>query len=137
MEYSNIQLDDLPDEIILIIFKQMSNVEVLYSLSDVNQRLNRIVHDPAFASHLIFSNHYSNDFVFPLSVSMLDRFCSEIFSKISDKVQWLELAAPFIERILSFPKFPNLDRLCLFDLEIEYAKRLFIGKIYDSIIKIS
>lgn len=36
MEYSYIKMDNLPDEILLIILKELFNVEVLYSLIDVN-----------------------------------------------------------------------------------------------------
>ncbi|CAF3775906.1 unnamed protein product [Rotaria magnacalcarata] len=43
-----VQLDDLPDEILMYIFKKLCNGEVLYSLMDVNQRLDRIVHDTIF-----------------------------------------------------------------------------------------
>jgi hypothetical protein len=32
MKYSRIQLDDLPDEILIYIFRKLSNVEILYSL---------------------------------------------------------------------------------------------------------
>jgi hypothetical protein len=38
MEYSRIQLNDLPDEILMIIFKKLANADVLYSLSGVNKR---------------------------------------------------------------------------------------------------
>jgi hypothetical protein len=137
MEYSDVTLDNLPDEILLIIFKQMSNVEVLYSLSDVNQRLNKIVYDPVFTSHLIFSNHFSNNSITPLPTLMLDRFFFQIFPQIHDKIQRLGLAASFIDRILLFPKFPNLSKLGLFDLEIEYAKYLFIGKIFHLVVKVA
>lgn len=131
MERFNVHLNDLPDEILVMILKQMSNVEILYSLSNVNQRLSTIAHDPIFTSHLIFSNHHSNNFLSTLSISVLDRFFLEIFPKIHDKVQWLDLAGPYIERILLFPKFPKLYQLGLFDLEIEYAKYLFIGKLFS------
>ncbi|CAF4291141.1 unnamed protein product, partial [Rotaria magnacalcarata] len=43
-----VQLDDLPDEILMYIFKKLYNGEVLYSLMDVNQRLDRIVRDTIF-----------------------------------------------------------------------------------------
>ncbi len=42
MEDSCIQLEDLPDEILLIIFKNLDNCHVLYSFMGLNQRLDRI-----------------------------------------------------------------------------------------------
>jgi hypothetical protein len=44
MEYSCVQLNDLPDEILMIIFTKLANAEVLCSLLGVNKRLNKIAH---------------------------------------------------------------------------------------------
>ena len=52
MEYSCVQLNDLPDEILLIILKKLSNIEVFYSLLDVNKRLNKITYDSIFTNRL-------------------------------------------------------------------------------------
>ncbi len=52
MGYSFIQLNDLPDEILMIILKKLNNLEVLYSLIGVNKRLTKMVHDPNFYSLL-------------------------------------------------------------------------------------
>lgn len=134
MECSNIQLDDLPDEILLIIFKKMHNLEVLYSLLDVNQRLNKIVHDPVFTSHLTIRKHFSNDSMNPLPITILNQLF-QILPKIDDKIKWLDLTALFIEPILCFSKFPNLYGLGLYDLDLERAKHLFTGKIFYSIVK--
>ncbi|CAF0798961.1 unnamed protein product [Adineta steineri] len=57
MEYSCVHLTDLPDEILMIIFKKLHNVEALYSLIDVNKRLNKILHDPIFTSTLTLMNY--------------------------------------------------------------------------------
>ena len=45
---SCVELNDLPDEILLIIFKKLNKLETLYSCQGVNQRLNNIIHDPNF-----------------------------------------------------------------------------------------
>ncbi|CAF3830124.1 unnamed protein product [Rotaria sp. Silwood1] len=42
MEHSIVQLMDLPDELIMIILNKLDNSEVLYSIMDVNTRLNQI-----------------------------------------------------------------------------------------------
>lgn len=52
MECVPIQLDDLPDEILLIIFKNLSNATLLYSLTGVSKRINQIVHDSVFTNRL-------------------------------------------------------------------------------------
>jgi hypothetical protein len=45
MNRSYVQLKDLPDELLMFIFKQMNNVEVLYSLFGVNERLDSLAID--------------------------------------------------------------------------------------------
>ena len=52
MKYSFVQLIDLPDEILLIIFKKLNNDEILYSLMNINIRLNQILHDPIFTNQI-------------------------------------------------------------------------------------
>jgi hypothetical protein len=44
MEYSCVQLNDLSDEILMIIFKELSNIAVFYSLIGVSKRLNKTLH---------------------------------------------------------------------------------------------
>jgi hypothetical protein len=66
MKNLSIQLDDLPDEILIYIFKKLYNHEVLYSLMGVNQRFNRIVHEKIFTRDLCLLEYCSyNDFSLP------------------------------------------------------------------------
>lgn len=52
MAHSSVELNDLPDEILMIILKKLFNVQVLYSVIDVNKRLHTIVHEPIFTNCL-------------------------------------------------------------------------------------
>jgi hypothetical protein len=61
MEHSSVELNDLPDEILMIILKKFYNVQILYSLIGVSQRLNTIIHDPIFTSHLTLIRCISDD----------------------------------------------------------------------------
>jgi hypothetical protein len=129
MEYSGIQLTDLPDEILMTIFKQLYGVEILYSLIGVNKRLNRIVHDPIFTSVITLFNYRLDDSIYSLSYPMLDRFCSQILPQIHHKIEWLNLESSSMAHILLSTNYPNLYGLGLYGLEIERAKYLFTGKI--------
>lgn len=40
---NHINILDLPDEILLIIFNKLNTIDALYSLVDVNDRFNRLV----------------------------------------------------------------------------------------------
>ncbi|CAF5216542.1 unnamed protein product, partial [Rotaria magnacalcarata] len=65
MKHSLIQLNDLPDEILMIILKKLDNDEVFYSLIGVNKRLNTLVHDTIFTSHLTLMKYFSDDSINP------------------------------------------------------------------------
>lgn len=88
MEHSITQLMDLPDEIIMIILKKLDNVEVLYSLMDINSRLNLILHDSSFTNKIILMTSIDLPLIQP--DLLLDRFCSEILPKIHHQIQWFE-----------------------------------------------
>ncbi|CAF1199811.1 unnamed protein product [Rotaria sordida] len=128
MEDSSIELNELPDEILIIILKKLFNTEVLYSLIDVNKRLNSIVHDPIFTSHLILMRCFSDDSIYPLPDSILDRFCSQILSSIHHKIKWLNLESSSMKRILLATNYPNLYGLGLYNIEAETALSLFIDE---------
>jgi hypothetical protein len=52
MNPSYIGLNDLPSEILMIILKKLSNIEVLYSLIGVDKQLNKIAHESIFTNRL-------------------------------------------------------------------------------------
>jgi hypothetical protein len=130
MEYSRIGLNDLPDEILMIIFQNLNNIDVLYSLQGVNQRLNKITHDPIFISHLNFIKSLSQNFIDLLCSDMiLNRFCLQILPSIHDKIQWLDLESSSMKRVLHVANYPNLDNLGLYNIDEQSARSLFTGKI--------
>ncbi|CAF2399970.1 unnamed protein product [Rotaria sp. Silwood2] len=141
MEASPLQINDLPDEILMIIFKNMYNTEVLYSLLDVDKRLNRIVCDSAFTyrlnllrlvpSHLIVLTSLSRYFIYPLLDPILNWFCLQILPQICNKIKWLNLESSSIRRILRSANYPALYGFGLYNIEAKEAINLFSGKIFD------
>lgn len=129
MEYSMIQLDDLPDEILMMICKHMYKYDVLYSLIDVNQRLSSIVHDSFFTNYLTLFEYTSNDSINPLTDVMLDRLCLQILPKIGHKIKRLDLESSSMERILLATNYSNLDELRLNNMDFGKIKTYFISKI--------
>jgi len=131
MEYSCIGLNDLSDEILMIIFKKLNNLDVLYSLQDVNQRLNKIIQDPIFTSRLTFIKRLSNKFIDLFCCRMIvDRFCLQILPKIHNKIQWLDLESSSMKHVLHAANYPNLNSLSLYNIHEESARSLFTGKIF-------
>ncbi|CAF1397343.1 unnamed protein product [Rotaria sordida] len=152
MEHSRIQLDDLPDEIILIILKKLHNCDVLYSLIGVNKRLDSIANDSIFTSNLTLISPVKkrfetigNDAFFTRNLTLiksfdglscqftdviLNRFCLEILPKINDKIERLNVESSFMERILRLTNYPNLRTLGLYDLPSKTVNYLFSNESY-------
>jgi hypothetical protein len=129
MEYSFIGLNNLPDEILMIIFQKLNNIDVLYSFHGVNQRLNKIIHDRIFTSHLTFVKWSSDNFIDLFSSDiMLNRFCLQILPEIHDKIQWLDVDSSSLKYILRVANYPNLDSLGLYNIDEESVQCLFTGK---------
>ncbi|CAF3912933.1 unnamed protein product [Rotaria sp. Silwood1] len=123
-----VQLNDLPNEILIYIFKKLYNDEVLYSLMDVNKRISKIVQDTTFTRDL-YLREYSpvDDSTFPLSNPILDRFCSKILPEIVHKIETLYLKGTWIEPVFHATNYPNLINLGLCDIQFKLAMSLFCG----------
>ncbi|CAF4114945.1 unnamed protein product [Rotaria sp. Silwood2] len=141
MEASLLQINDLPDEIFMIIFKNMYNTEVLYSLLNVDKRLNRIVCDSAFThrlnllrlvpTRLIVLTSLSRYFMYPLLDSLLNRFCLQILHHIYNEIKWLNLESSSIKRILRAANYPALYGFGLYNIEAKEAINLFSALVID------
>ncbi|CAF3807757.1 unnamed protein product [Rotaria magnacalcarata] len=128
MKCECIHLSDLPDEILLIILKKLTNTEVLYSLIGVNKRLNKLVYDSNFTSRVTLIKYSSNDTIHPLPWQILDRFCLQILPEIHHKIEWVDIESSSIEHVLLSRNYPNLSGLGLYNLGIEEIKQLFTDK---------
>ncbi|CAF0943043.1 unnamed protein product [Rotaria sp. Silwood1] len=60
----------------------MNNNVVIYSLMDVNKRLDKITRDKIFTSDLTLLRRSSDGSIDPMIDPILDRFCLEILSKV-------------------------------------------------------
>ncbi|CAM4929095.1 unnamed protein product [Rotaria socialis] len=128
MENSFIQLNDLPDEILLTILKKLPNTDVLYSLIGVNKRLDTIVKDSIFTRYLTLMTP-CND-LSRITEPILNRFCVQILSEIRHKILWLNLELSSMDRILLSTNYPNLLGLALHKLIPEKASELFTDESY-------
>ncbi|CAF3425187.1 unnamed protein product [Rotaria socialis] len=134
MDRSNVTFLDLPDEILLIILKKLDNMDVLYSLLDVdNQRLDTIILDKAFTKTLNFVLTTIADDVLSIADSMLNRYCSNILPKIDHNVTSLILEAEAMERILLAADYPNLTELKLFNV-IDYIVSHYFTEYRSSVV---
>ncbi|CAF2887789.1 unnamed protein product [Rotaria sp. Silwood2] len=129
MNQCKIDFLDLPTEILVIILKKLNNIDVLYSLFDVNnQRLNNIIEENTFTNTLNFVLPTLTDDILSISDRMLDRFCMNILPKIHHNVKSLILNSLFMERILVVADYPNLSELKLFKFNGKIASHYFTVK---------
>ncbi|CAF2635662.1 unnamed protein product [Rotaria sp. Silwood2] len=128
MEHPIVQLIDLSDELLLMIFKNMKKALALYSLIGINKRFENILLDPIFMSHLNLMTCASNGLIYPMRKKTIDRFCSHILPKGHHKVEWLNLEVSSMERLLLTTDYPNLHGLGLFNIQQELDEYLFNDK---------
>jgi hypothetical protein len=129
MNQCNINLLDLPTEILLIILKKLDNTDVLYSLFDVNNlRLDNIIQENTFTNTLNFVLTTLTDDILSISDPILDRFCISILPRINYNVKSLILNSLSMERILLAADYPNLSELKIFNFNGEIASSYFTGK---------
>ena len=137
MDYSFIKLTDLPDEILLIIFKKLYNFEVLYSLIGINDRLNKIAVDSIFTRDLTLMRYISVDSICPLSNQILDRLCTQVLPNICHKINRLNLESSSIKRILLATNYPNLYGIGLYNINIKTAQYFFTGNIFKTVLSVN
>ncbi|CAF4359714.1 unnamed protein product, partial [Rotaria socialis] len=124
---SNVHLLDLPNEILLLILKKLDNIDVLCSLSDINnERLDVLAQQKIFTNILNFVPALTDD-VYLIPASILDRFCCDILPRVHYNVKCLILDSVHITRILLAADYPCLeDCLSLLDGRLKQLSTLII-----------
>jgi len=129
MHQSNVNLLDLPNEILLTIFKMLKNIDILYSLFDIdNQRLDMILQEKTFTTSLNFVLATSYDSVSSIADSIIDRFCISILPKINYNIKSLTLESESMERILRAADYPNLIELKLYNVNDQIISQYVTSK---------
>lgn len=106
-----INILDLPDEILRIIFNKLNTTEIFYSLVGVNQRFDRLALDSLYIPHLDFVIKRSNIHNSSVDVHILDKICENVLPRINDKVTKLIVDPFFMKRILNDVHYPQLHSL--------------------------
>ena len=128
MHQSIVTLLDLPNELLLLIFKHLTNIDVLYSLLEVDhQQLNIIILDKAFTQSLNFVNTVNGD-LWPINNSILGPFSTNILPKIGFRITSLTLHSKSMEAVLLADDYPNLTKLKLLCVTQNIASRYLTGK---------
>ena len=129
MEISWPYLLNLPDEILVFILKKLDNVEVLYSLFDINTELDEFLKDSVFTTHLtLFKINRLIGVDSSLADEILNRFCLKILPKLHEKIRSMDVETLSMERIfLSGHDYPNLRQLNIYLMNKDIDIDLFTG----------
>jgi len=129
MSQSVVHLLDLPDEILLIILKKLNNIDVLYSLLNINnERLYLLAQERTFSNILNFVSIDNNS---SIDHRRLDWFCINILPKIHYNVEFLISESVLLKCLLLAGDYPNLTKLELFNFKQEIALNHFTSKCYN------
>lgn len=129
MNQSDVHLLDLPNEMLISILRKLNNIDVLHSLLGINNyRLHALTESDVFTNILDFVTKSSTDDCYPISESILNRFCIDILPQISHKIKYLILEPLSMECILLATHYPNLTKLKLFNFRQETTLHYFTGK---------
>ena len=119
MYQSNVTVLDLPSELLLLILKNLSNIDVLYSSFQVyHHRLTQ---------SLNFVNTTSGDLL-PIHNLILDRFCTNTLRKIGFRITSLTFHSKSLEAVLFADDSPHLTELKLCYVNNNTASHYLTGK---------
>lgn len=129
---NNLNILDLPNEIFFIIFNKLNMVDVLYSLTDVNQRLNQLVFDPFYIHHLDMTSMKIKSYLdrtFSIDNHILDRICQNILPRIHHQISQLIIEQESMTHILHTINYPQLYSLSLINFQDEKLLKYLTGKL--------
>jgi len=116
---NDINILDLPDEILLCIFNKLHMIEMLYSLVNLNQRFDRLVLNPFYIHYLDLTVKpwfYNNS---PVNNQIFDRIRTQVLPRIHDQVNKLTVEPLFMKCILDTIDYSGLNSLSLVNFQSE------------------
>ena len=114
---NDINILNLPDEILRIIFNKLNTADVFYSLVGVNQRFDRLAPDPLYINHFDLVVKRSDIRSSLIDVHILDRICKTFLPRINETVTKLTVDFFSMESILSAVPYPQVHSLSLVNFQ--------------------
>ena len=131
---NHLNILDLPNEILFIIFNKLNMVDVLYSLVDITQRFNQLLFDPFYIRNLNMTSMRLKSFydrIYSIDNQVLDRICKNILPKIYHQINELTVEQYSMERVLHNINYPQLYSLTLVDFPDEVLFNYLISKPFN------
>ena len=131
MDSSRKNIVDLPDEVLVTIFKKLANTDILYSLIGVNQKLEKVACDITFTKTIDLIKTLSNKSMNSKVNAILDRFCFQVLPRIHEDVECFAVQGSIFQRILQASSYPNLHKLILDQMNLISICQIFNGTLLD------
>ncbi|CAF4418142.1 unnamed protein product [Rotaria socialis] len=112
---------DLPNEILFIIFNKLNMVDVLYSFVGINQRFDQLVFDPFYIRNLNMTFVTMKSFydrMYSINNHVLDKICKNVLPKMYHQINELIVEQNSMERVIHNINYPQLYSLTL----LEFSK---------------
>ncbi|CAM4981717.1 unnamed protein product [Rotaria socialis] len=113
MNNSIVRIVDLPDEILVTIFKKLHHFDVLYSLVGVNKKLDNVACDVTFTRSIDLATISLDKADDSRINAILDRFCIEILPRIQKRMECLTIQACFLQRVYHASDYVNLRSITI------------------------
>ena len=107
------------------------NIDVLYSLVDVNERFDQLVFDPLYIHNLDMTIKSLSDDTSLIHDEILERICEKILPRIHDEVNKISVEPNSIKRILHAVNYPRLYTLSLINFEEEILLHYLTGMLFN------
>ncbi|CAF0828140.1 unnamed protein product [Adineta steineri] len=119
---------DLPDEMIIKIWNNLNNIDVLYSFVGVNKRFDKLVRDLVYTRSIQLAEKDSKTNKYcPLPDLIIDRYCLNILPQIHQYIECLILEPISTERILLSTMYPRLHKLIFTKINTDFVLHHFTG----------
>ncbi len=117
-----LNISDLPDEILLIIFKEVHTIDLLHSFVDVNRRFDQLALDSCYIRDLNMTNIKNINSLYDqtssIDTQVLSRICEKILPHIHQHVHKLTVEQYSMKQILLAVNYSQLYSLSLINLSL-------------------
>ncbi len=133
---NNLNILDLPDEILLIIFNKLNTIDTLYSLVDVNKRFDQLVLNSLRihkldTTNMVIKSYY--DRTFSMNNNVLSRISKKILPRIHHQLNELIIEQNSIKHILLTANYSQVDSLSLVNFQKEILFQYLTGRNLSSL----
>ncbi len=128
---NDVNILDLPDEILLIIFQKLEMIDVLSSLANVNSRFFRLAIDPLHVYDLNMTIKSLHGQISSIDTQALSRICQNILPHIHHQVHKLTVEQHLMKEILGAGTYSELYSLSLSNFEESILHEYLTSMIFE------